>query len=74
MPFLTFGLPVCIALALAICVTIGFIGFALTDDYGTVRATWDWFAVAVSVMLIASVMIVAKQYGQLWAIADAAKP
>lgn len=65
MPFLTFGLPMCIALSVAMLTAFGFTFFALVDDCGTVRATWDWFAVAASLMLIAAVLVIARQAGQL---------
>lgn len=71
MPFFTFGLPVCVALSVALLVAFGFTCFALIDDAGTVRATWDWFAVAASLMLIAAILLIARQGGQLASIADA---
>jgi hypothetical protein len=69
MPFFTFGLPMCIAISMAVVTAFGFTCFALIDDAGTVRTTWDWFAVAVSLILIATILVIAKQAGQIAAAA-----
>jgi hypothetical protein len=63
-----FALSMCVAISTAVVTAFGFTYFALVDDVGSIRSTWDWFAVAASVMLIVAILVIAKQTSQFLAL------